>query len=200
MATAPLWSPGWRHLDAQRRGHATLRTPWPWQKYCLNHCGRTTLRAQDSSRLRIHCFTEGERKLRGSMRQNVLFSPSVSEQLSTASVIGQIRIGLISAPPRWRYDAVRLTPTQWRCGGIWPRRSECIGTCIPSIHERKDFWHALHLKGLVWVYSSSLLNEPWSYFTAYSNIHYILIISRVGYNNITPAEPCWFHHYRPSAY
>ena len=31
----------------------------------------TTLRAQDSSRLRIQCFTEGERKLRGSMRQGL---------------------------------------------------------------------------------------------------------------------------------
>ena len=38
----------------------------------------------------------------------------VSKQLSTAFVIGQIRIGLKSTP-RWRYGAVRLAPMQWRC-------------------------------------------------------------------------------------
>ena len=50
---------------------------------------------------------------------------TVSERpLSTASVTGQIRIGLKSAR-RWRYSAVRLAPTQWRGGSIRPRRSEC---------------------------------------------------------------------------
>ena len=42
-------------------------------------------------------------------------SLAVSEQPSTVSVIGQIGIGLKSAPPQWRYGAIRIAPTQWWC-------------------------------------------------------------------------------------
>ena len=42
-------------------------------------------------------------------------SPAESEQPSTASVIGQIRLGLKNVP-RWRCGAIRLAPTQWPCG------------------------------------------------------------------------------------
>ena len=44
-----------------------------------------------------------------------------SEDLGTASVIGQMHIGLQSAP-LWHYGVIRLAPTQWWCGsdhGVW---------------------------------------------------------------------------------
>ena len=41
----PAWLPKARKLTSVRRVYTTikgiLRTPWSWQKYCLNHCART---------------------------------------------------------------------------------------------------------------------------------------------------------------
>ena len=47
--------------------------------------------------------------------QSSTTSLAVSEQLSTVSVIGLIRIGL-SSTPGWRYSTIRLALTQWRYG------------------------------------------------------------------------------------
>ena len=40
-------------LIARFTAMTTLRTPWPWQKYCLNHCARTSCSLRIVTRCRF---------------------------------------------------------------------------------------------------------------------------------------------------
>ena len=123
----------------------TLRTPWSWQKYCLNHCARTCCSLRNVTRCRftnwpIRCERGGRnvhflsinlisfRRSRGIVlvKLHVFRSrpnPHRHRQRHWQSASSLVRclwlarlVSVWKAPPRWRYGAIRIAPTQWRCG------------------------------------------------------------------------------------
>ena len=123
----------------------TLRTQWSWQKYCLNHCARTCCSLRNVTRCRftnwrIRCEWGGRnvhflsinlisfRRSRGI----VLVKPRVfrsrpnphrhrQRHWQSASSLGRYLwlarlVSVWKAPPSDVTAAIRVAPTQWRCG------------------------------------------------------------------------------------
>ena len=122
----------------------TLRTLWSWQKYCLNHWARTCCSLRNVTRCRftnwwIRC-ERGGRNVQFLSINLISFCRSHGTVLvklrvfrswpnphrhrhhwQSASSLVRCRwlarlVSVWKAPARWHYGAIRVAPTQWRCG------------------------------------------------------------------------------------